>query len=299
MRKMDDREGSETKKNLMDDSSRKEAPLIKPQPKQPMETLRTGYSWRQYLRNQHSGWDLKAVDDSPYSPLVKPLAEIRLALITTAGICHDEQKPFTMGALTDTLRRQRFRGRGDASYREITRETLSAELKITHNYYDHTDADQDINCVFPIDCLSELASESFIGEIAPVNYSLMGYIPEPSTLEGSQNAIITGLKQQGIDAVLITPGDALSHHTAALLQREIERSGVPTVAVTVCRDITAAMKVSRAVALRFPIGNVFGHPFDDTMQFRILKAALQTLETAQKPGVIVDLPFEWLEEDED
>jgi len=37
---------------------------------------------------------------------------------------------------------------------------------ITHNDYDHSDANQDINVVFPLDRLGELESEGMIGGVA-------------------------------------------------------------------------------------------------------------------------------------
>ena len=48
---------------------------------------------------------------------------------------------------------------GDPTYREIERDTPVEALMITHDYYDHRDADRDINIVFPIQRLAELAEE--------------------------------------------------------------------------------------------------------------------------------------------
>ena len=301
MKKWDDRESSDSKRNVHEDDPRKEIPGLNSLPKQPPETLRPGYSWVRHQRQEHPGWDFVTAEGIPWAPLARPLAEARVALVTTAGLYVDGQKPFTSGpaGISDELRRQRFGGRGDPSHREIARAVAAEDLRITHAYFDHSDAEQDPNCLFPLDRLIELEYEAFIGEVAGTHYSVMGYLPEPQRLAPTQEAIISGLRRQGVDAVLVTPGDPLCHQTAALLQRAIEAAGIPTVSVTVCPDITRHLKVSRAVSLPFPLGNPFGHPFDDGVQLRIVKAALQSLESAQTPGAIEPLPFEWVDEDEE
>ena len=51
------------------------------------------------------------------------------------------------------------------------------------------------------------------------------------------------------------------HQSVGLIQRAIEARGVPTVSVTVARDITEAIKVPRALFLPWPMGHHFGAPF--------------------------------------
>jgi D-proline reductase (dithiol) PrdB len=53
-------------------------------------------------------------------------------------------------------------GDGDPSLRELPADTPAPEYMITHDYYDHTDADTDLNIVFPIDRLREFAREGVI-----------------------------------------------------------------------------------------------------------------------------------------
>jgi len=96
--------------------------------------------------------------------------------------------------------------------------------------------------------------------------------------------------------VVISGGCELSHQAAALIQREIESAGIPTVGISVCQDITYQLQVPRAVALAFPLGNPFGAPMDATMQSRVLRDALSLLPNAQTPGEIVRLPYDWVKE---
>lgn len=70
---------------------------------------------------------------------------------------------------------------------------------------------------------------------------------------------------------------------------------MPTVSVTVARDVTDAIKVPRALFLPWPMGHHFGAPFHHDLQRRVLLAALGLLEGSEEPGTIRDLPVKWAE----
>jgi D-proline reductase (dithiol) PrdB len=46
---------------------------------------------------------------------------------------------------------------------------------VTHHHYDHSDADRDINVVFPIDALRDLAGEGFIAEPGREHIGYLGF----------------------------------------------------------------------------------------------------------------------------
>ncbi len=98
---------------------------------------------------------------------------------------------------------------GDPTLRIIPGNAPSSELTITHDYYDHSDADRDINIVFPIDRLRELEAEGFIGGVAENHYGFMGHI-EGAHLETLVNEtapqVAEMLKKEGVHAVVLTPG---------------------------------------------------------------------------------------------
>ena len=83
----------------------------------------------------------------------------------------------------------------------------------------------------------------------------------------------------------------------SLVARHLEAEGIPTVILACARDITDSAFPPRAVFLNFPLGNPAGRPFDPENQRAVLAAALGLLETAERPGTIVDLPFRWSEDD--
>ncbi len=77
------------------------------------------------------------------------------------------------------------------------------------------------------------------------------------------------------------------------MQRAVERRGIPTVSVTVARDITEHVKPPRALFVPFMMGHHFGVPFHRELQRRVILAALERLTTAQESGEIVSLPVTW------
>lgn len=78
-----------------------------------------------------------------------------------------------------------------------------------------------------------------------------------------------------------------------LIARAIEATGIPTVCVSLQRDITARVKPPRAVYLDWPFGHPMGEPGRPAQQRQVLLDALDLLVRAPTPGVIVDLPYRW------
>ncbi|MBA3416097.1 MAG: hypothetical protein H0U10_12815 [Chloroflexia bacterium] len=77
------------------------------------------------------------------------------------------------------------------------------------------------------------------------------------------------------------------------MQRAIERRGIPTVSVTVARDVTERARPPRAVFVPFMMGHHFGVPFHRELQRRIVLDALGRLTSAERSGEIHDIPVTW------
>ncbi len=133
----------------------------------------------------------------PWTPLTKPLARCTIALITTGGVHLKNDAPFNMDDKD-----------GDPSYRTIPSTATKSDLMITHDYYDHTDADSDINLVLPIDILRACQEEGIVGRSSEFFYSLMGHIVLPHLpylVEKTAKEIATALQGQGVDIVFLVP----------------------------------------------------------------------------------------------
>jgi D-proline reductase (dithiol) PrdB len=119
------------------------------------------------------------------------LAERRVAVISTAGIQRREDRPFL---------------RGDADYRVFHRDTDPADILMSHISvnFDRSGFQQDLNVVFPIERLKELAEDGVIGSVADYHYSFMG-ATEPNEMEPLVRELARDLKADKVDAVLLAP----------------------------------------------------------------------------------------------
>jgi D-proline reductase (dithiol) PrdB len=78
-----------------------------------------------------------------------------------------------------------------------------------------------------------------------------------------------------------------------LLQRAIEAEGIPSIGVTLQKEVTRKVKPPRALYLRHPFGHPMGEAFHVKQQRTILLYALTALETATEPGVILQPGYAW------
>jgi len=136
--------------------------------------------------------------DIPWTHFERSLNQAKVAIVTTAGVHLKGDRPFDMQDRE-----------GDASFRAIPSATKISELTITHDYYDHSDADKDINIVFPIERLAELSRVGFIGPVASTHYGFMGHIVGKNLdalLKKTAPDVASLLKAEGVTAVILTPG---------------------------------------------------------------------------------------------
>ena len=97
---------------------------------------------------------------------------------------------------------------GDPTFREIPADTRLADLTITHNYYDHADADKDINVVFPIERVQELRQSNEIGDVNYRHFSFMGHIMHhhiKTLIKETAPSVAAALKADKVDIVILTP----------------------------------------------------------------------------------------------
>ena len=128
--------------------------------------------------------------DSPWTD-APALSEARVAVITSAGLSLRSDSTFRPGA-TD--------------YRVIPASIDSGDIVMSHvsTNFDRSGFQQDINVVFPIDRLRELATDGVIGSVADFHYSFMG-ATEPEKLEAKARELAGLLKEDRVNAVLLTP----------------------------------------------------------------------------------------------
>jgi hypothetical protein len=82
-----------------------------------------------------------------------------------------------------------------------------------------------------------------------------------------------------------------------LIQREIERAGIPTIGISIARSLSEKIKPPRTVFIDWPFGHPLGKPFHVAQQRSIILAAFRALFSISTPGEIVDLGFRWTGEE--
>lgn len=134
-------------------------------------------------------------DSAPWTPLAKPLSDCTVALLVSGGISHCAAAPFDPDARNDH--------RVDA----IDPNEPSDQYQIHDSYYDHSDADRDLNCILPVDRLRALADSGEIGAVAARHWSgFMGRTYNRSKVrDESGPALAAALKADGVDLLIAIP----------------------------------------------------------------------------------------------
>jgi hypothetical protein len=73
----------------------------------------------------------------------------------------------------------------------------------------------------------------------------------------------------------------MCNQSVGLIQGVIEKAGIPTVSITLLREVTEKINPPRALFLDYPLGYPLGAPHDPSIQTRIITAALSLLESSE------------------
>jgi D-proline reductase (dithiol) PrdB len=144
--------------------------------------------------------DMEKPRPIPWTKLSKPLSDCTVALISSAGIALKTDRPF------DQEGERKNPWWGDPSFRVLPKTATEQEVRVYHLHIDPCYAEQDLNCLFPLQRLQELEQAGEIGHVAPRHYSVMGYILRPEELlEQTVPSIIRDLREDRADVVILVP----------------------------------------------------------------------------------------------
>jgi len=120
-----------------------------------------------------------------------PLREARVAIVTTGGLLARGAPGWK---------------RGEQSFRVFAAGERDLQMGHWSINYDRTGFSADINVVYPIDRLGELAADGIIGSVAPRHLSFMGALDDTmATLRlDSGRAAAKLLRDDGVQVVLLT-----------------------------------------------------------------------------------------------
>jgi len=231
------------------------------------------YRWAQYV-------------DVPFTPLRKPLAEARVALITTAAPYQPDKGDQGPGAPYNSAAK---------FYRVYSVATDPApDLRISHVGIDrkHTTA-EDPRSWLPLIQLQRAAASGRIGGLAPRIHGAPTNRSHRTTLEQDCPDMLARLSEDGADAAVLAANCPICHQTISLTARYLEANGIPTVIMGCAKDIVEHVGVPRFLFSDFPLGNPAGRPNDEASQEATLAMALDLLESATGPRTTRQSPVRW------
>jgi D-proline reductase (dithiol) PrdB len=119
------------------------------------------------------------------------LSERRVAIVSSAALIHRGDKPFPVGS---------------GEYRAVPGSWDNADILMSHVSinYDRAGFQRDINVVFPIDRLRDLAAEGVIGSVAATHFTVMGST-DPAAMVESADGMAAAMKADHVNAVVLTP----------------------------------------------------------------------------------------------
>lgn len=158
-----------------------------------MELSDLGFAHRAFLK----AYRWRRIDPVPCARLGKPVAECRVALVSSAGLVVPGDPPFD-----DSVKG------GDYGWRAIPADAEVARLEEHHrsDAFDHSGIEADRNMGMPLDRLHELADGGAIGAVAPRHVSLMGSITAPGRLmKETVPEVVEIFRGDDVDVALLVP----------------------------------------------------------------------------------------------
>ena len=148
-------------------------------------------------------------DDGPFAPMGKPLAESRLALLTSSGhfVAGSDPEPFGVKNMTqeESVARIKEFVRSEPELSTIPVDTPSDQLRVRHGGYDirYAQADNEVN--LPLRAVKSAAESGLIGQLHPEAFSFVGACSQKRLLNRTLPKWVRFFKEKAIDALLLVP----------------------------------------------------------------------------------------------
>lgn len=147
------------------------------------------------INERYPGVMITKDDFVPLARLQKPLTEARLTFVSSAGVQPVGAMPFDVAHPV-----------GDYSFRRVPATSKPSDLEIHQIKYPTNGAARDLNVIFPIERLQELAAEGLVGGLTQNFFSFIGYQMDPPTFERTlAEEIADAVVGEGADAALLCP----------------------------------------------------------------------------------------------
>ena len=225
-------------------------------------------------------------NDVPFHSFSKPLAQARIALVTTAAPYQPDKGDQGPGAPYNAAAK---------FYQVYSGETSTdPDLRISHVTIDraHTTA-EDINSYFPLAALRRSAGRGRIGGLTQHFHGLPTNRSQRTTSDIDCAELVARCKAENADAAILVPNCPVCHQSVSLAARALEENGIASVIMGCAKDIVEHVGVPRFLFSDFPLGNGAGRPKDVDSQDLTVELALLLFETARAPRTTVQSALKW------
>ena len=132
-------------------------------------------------------------DESPFTPLTKPLSESRLGLVTTAINLDLPDDTDTESLPLDTT----YAAPLDPPPQRLFTQTRSWDKEATHT--------NDLDSFFPVHRLQELVAAGRIGSLSPRFYGIPTEYSQRRTNEADAPRLLELMREDGVDIAMLVP----------------------------------------------------------------------------------------------
>jgi len=147
------------------------------------------------VNERYPGSMITKTDVVPLAQLRRPLSESRLAFVSTSGVQPKGTLPFDV-----------VHPIGDYTFRPVPSACSPSDLEIHQLKYPTDGAHRDLNVIFPIERLQELAREGVVGGLCEDFFSFIGYNMDPGLLERTlAEDLADAVADQHADLALLAP----------------------------------------------------------------------------------------------
>lgn len=148
-------------------------------------------------------------DDAPFTPLPKPLSEMKVGLLTSSGH-YVEGEPHAPPELSDYTQEEATKhigeyGRAKPFLSAVPIDVPQEKLGVHQPGYDIRAAQKDRNTVMPIDTMKLMEKEGVIGEFASIAYSFIGLTSQMRLTKEDAPQWAERVKDEGWEAAVLVP----------------------------------------------------------------------------------------------
>ena len=223
--------------------------------------------------------------DVPFAALRRPLADARVALLTTAA-------PYRPG-LGEQGAGAPYNAAAKFFRPYLLDSTLDHDLRVSHVAIDRAHITDDSGTWFPLLAMRRAWQCGRIGTIAPRIIGVPTQRSQRRTLDVDASEVLALCQGDAVDAAVLVPNCPVCHQTMALVARQFEAAGISTVILGAAKDIVERVGVPRLLFSDLPLGHAAGLPHDTAAQDLTLELGLRVLEAAPCARTTVQSPLRW------